>query len=362
MSGTTPVTGPPPPGAVPPPPRRRSPYAEAAARLGRRADGDALPLGANHKPGAVPLRPLGVGDIFDAVLAVIRHNPGATIGVSLVVSAAALFVPLLIVGATTTLLGATLGDADGVGSGSAGEIAALLGSGTVTVAELAATTLGTVLLTGMISHVVLAAAVGELVDVEEAWARMRGRRWALLGLTLLIALVSAALVALYVGSVVLVALLDVTLVLVLYLVVTVPAGLVALAWLGVRVAYLSPAVLVLEHASVRTALVRAFRLTRRGFWRTFGIVLLTLLVSTVASSLLTSPLVILEAVAPSLLGDAGDYVALVSLSAGSVLASALVTPFLAGVCACQYLDLRIRREGYDVELLTRPVRRPGATR
>jgi len=371
MSGTTPGPSTPPSGplSVPPPafpapgaataaPRRRSPYAEAAARLGQQRTEGSVPAGAHHKPGAVPLRPLGVGDLFDAALAVIRHNPGATLGASLVVSAFALFVPLLVVTLTTTVLGAALGDAEGLRTGSAREISALVGSGTVAVAETAVLLLGTVFLTGVVAHVVLAAAVGELVDVEEAWARLRGRRWALLGLTLLLAVAGTLAIGLYVLSVVLVVLADVTLLLVLYMVVTVPLGLLALAWLAVRFAYLAPAVLVLERVSVLRALRRASSLTRRSFWRTLGIVLLTQVVSFLAITMLSFPFAIVEEVAPSLLGEAGDWVALASLAVSSVLVTALVTPFLAGVCACQYLDLRIRREAYDVELLTRSTRRP----
>ena len=38
-------------------------------------------LGAAHKPGAMPLRPLGLGDIYDAAFRIIRFNPKATVGV-----------------------------------------------------------------------------------------------------------------------------------------------------------------------------------------------------------------------------------------------------------------------------------------
>ena len=46
-------------------------------------------LGAAHKPGAMPLRPLGLGDIYDAAFRIIRFNPKATVGSAVLVAAVA---------------------------------------------------------------------------------------------------------------------------------------------------------------------------------------------------------------------------------------------------------------------------------
>ena len=37
------------------------------------------------KPGVIPLRPLGVGEILDGAISYIRANPGVTLGLSAVV-------------------------------------------------------------------------------------------------------------------------------------------------------------------------------------------------------------------------------------------------------------------------------------
>ena len=37
-------------------------------------------LGAAHKPGAIPLRPLKLGNIYDGAFRIIRFNPKATVG------------------------------------------------------------------------------------------------------------------------------------------------------------------------------------------------------------------------------------------------------------------------------------------
>ena len=43
-----------------------------------------------HKPGAIPLRPLVLSDIFDGAFRIIRYNPKATIGAAVLVSAVAM--------------------------------------------------------------------------------------------------------------------------------------------------------------------------------------------------------------------------------------------------------------------------------
>ena len=44
-------------------------------------------LGAAHKPGALPLRPLTLGDMYDAAFRIIRFNPKATVGSAVLVAA-----------------------------------------------------------------------------------------------------------------------------------------------------------------------------------------------------------------------------------------------------------------------------------
>ena len=58
-------------------------------------------LGAAHKPGAMPLRPLGLGDIYDAAFRIIRFNPKATVGSAVLVAAVAMALPLLVTAAFT---------------------------------------------------------------------------------------------------------------------------------------------------------------------------------------------------------------------------------------------------------------------
>ena len=47
----------------------------------------------------------------------------------------------------------------------------------------------------------------------------------------------------------------------------------------------------------------------------------------------------------------GVLVALLANNVAVVISGALTTPFSAGVAALQYLDQRIRKEGYDIQLI-----------
>ena len=52
----------------------------------------------------MPLRPLGLGDMYDAAFKIIRYNPAATVGSAVLVAAVAMAIPVLV----TTTLSATL--------------------------------------------------------------------------------------------------------------------------------------------------------------------------------------------------------------------------------------------------------------
>ena len=58
-------------------------------------------LGAAHKPGAIPLRPLQLGDMYDAAFRIIRFNPKATVGSAVLVTAVAMLIPVLVTAVLT---------------------------------------------------------------------------------------------------------------------------------------------------------------------------------------------------------------------------------------------------------------------
>ena len=60
--------------------------------------------------------------------------------------------------------------------------------------------LGLILVTGMVAHVTMAAAVGKKLTLSEAWAATAGKRLKLVGLVLLLGLMLVLLIALFVLS------------------------------------------------------------------------------------------------------------------------------------------------------------------
>jgi hypothetical protein len=363
-----PAYGFPPPGSPPgspppgyPPPGPPTPAGPPPGPLG--ASGWGSPgWGAAHKPGAVPLRPLTLGDIYGAAFRIIRVNPSATVGSAVLVATASMLVPVLVTAALAVFTDVTLIDpgafettdpATGTVTTSADLLAAimpalLLGTGSLLSA------FGLIFVTGMVTHVTAAAAVGRRVTLGEAWAGTRGRRWRLVGLSLTLALMWMVLLGGYVGLTfgLLLAHADADVVLAVALLLglaLVPLSL----FLYVRVTYLAVPPLMLEQVGVFGAIGRGFTLTRRQFWRTFGIALLTALVTGVAANVLSLPLGLVGAGAAAAVPDPQTAV-LVSVAAqalGSVLSTAFTAPFTSAVTCLQYVDQRIRKEAYDMELL-----------
>ena len=342
--GYAPPPGPvPPPGWAPPaPPTAQQPWRPPPGMLG-----------AAHKPGAMPLRPLGLGDIFDAAFRIIRFNPKATVGAAVLVSSVVMLIPIALTALLTFTVGTALdasGDLDT--SSSSFEVAGTLGSVGALVIGAVLLQVGLIFVTGMIAHVTEAAAIGRRLSLGQAWARTRGKRWRLLGLTLTINLLWLVVLLLYVLLWVgVVAATDRVAPVVIFGVVSVPVFVAAMFWFWIRVYYLPAPVLMLEPVGVFGAIGRGFRLTRRQFWRTFGIALLTLLVASTAGYMLAFPI----GLAGQLLTVASPEYATLGLvgsqAISTVVSSAFVAPFSAAVASLQYLDQRMRKEAYDVELL-----------
>jgi hypothetical protein len=307
-------------------------------------------LGAAHKPGAMPLRPLGLGDMYDAAFRIIRFNPKATVGSSVLVASVAFLAPVVVTAILSFAVDLSLdttGTQDANAVGLVGSLSSL-GVGTVLVA------FGTILVTGMISHVTAAAAVGRRLTLGEAWAATRGKRWRLVALALLLGFTFLLALAGYVllWVLVVVAAGDNTAPIVIWGLVSGPVFLGLCVFLWVRVAYLPVPALMLEPVGVLGAVRRGFALTRRQFWRTFGIALLTIVVAGIAANFLGIPITIAgEVTALAVPPRYALLVIVVTQAVTQVLTAAFTTPFTSAVTSLQYLDQRMRKEAYDVELM-----------
>lgn len=310
-------------------------------------------LGAAHKPGAMPLRPLGLSDMYDAAFRIIRFNPKATVGSAVLVAAVSMAIPVLVTAVLTWTVDLSLDRTDG--SASTADIAGLVGSfGSLGLGSILQT-IGLVLVTGMIAHVTAAAAIGRRLTLGEAWAATRGKRWRLIGLTVLLGLMVTGIFLVYALSWVPVVIFLKTWQIVVYGLVSVPLFLAGMCWFWIRVYYLPVPALMLEDVGIGGAIGRGFRLTRRQFWRTFGIALLTVVIGQIAGGMLAMPV---SLVGQGILAGAGStkfaVLGLVLTNAlTSVISAAFVAPFTTAVASLQYLDQRMRKEAYDVELMTR---------
>jgi len=308
------------------------------------------------KPGIVPLRPLTLGEIYDGAFTAIRHNPKVMLGAATLVLLVATVLGVLVAQLLVPSLSSTftsLAETDP-------EIAEL-GFDTV-YAQIIATGLGTGLtiliaqpvVEGILTVSVSQSVIGRKQTLAEVWARLRGRVGVLIGWALLRTLAAFVLFGVWLTLfvVVLAALADSSPGAAAGLSVLLFAGLlVLLVWLGVRVGLVAPA-LALEGRRLGATLARAWRLTRGSFWRLFGIYLLASIIVSIAANLITYPISI---IAGAIGGTSGSTQAVgVAMIVASVLSivisTAITTIFMASVVALLYIDVRMRREGLDVQL------------
>ncbi len=311
------------------------------------------------KPGLIPLRPLTLGTLLGAAFQVLRRNPRPTFGFSLLVTGAISLIGLGVVGlvtffAITRTLNATQADADALAAGSVAMVALSA------LVPVALGIVGTAILQGVISLEVARGTVGQKLRLSGLWAAARGRLAALVGWSLLITLVA-------VGAVVIVA--TVIVLIVGFggcagVVVRVQLGLAAggaavvlFAWLSTKLA-LVPSALMLERLPLRGAVARSWSLTTGYFWRTLGIQLLVAVIVQTVGAVISAPLQIVLGFGAFLVNPNGEntglivagIVAYVLTIVLSVVYGAISTVVTAAASALIYIDLRMRKEGLDVEL------------
>ncbi|MCI0384995.1 glycerophosphoryl diester phosphodiesterase membrane domain-containing protein [Streptomyces sp. CNQ085] len=309
------------------------------------------------KPGVIPLRPLGVGEILDGAVSTARAHWRTTLGISLAVA-------IMIQLASTVATGIWMRDNSSLraleteAEPTRGEVLdALSGTFSALGVEMLASLIGTVIATAMLTVVVSRAVLGRPVSMGDAWRDSRPQLARLLGLTLLVGvIVTGAVVLGFLPGILLSA------------AGSGPAGIgigllggfagtAAAVWLWVRYCLSAPA-LMLERQGVLASLRRSAKLVRNSWWRIFGIQLLTVVLVFMVGMIIQLPVSFL---APVLSGDGIDplvsgavaeitWTYLIVVGIGAVLASTITLPISAGVTALLYMDQRIRREALDLEL------------
>ncbi|EST22306.1 hypothetical protein N566_26670 [Streptomycetaceae bacterium MP113-05] len=308
------------------------------------------------KPGVIPLRPLGVGEILDGAVATARAHWRTALGI-------ALGVAVLVQLASTIANGLWLRDNSGLEAlqnnpqPSSDELldamTASLSSAGIT---LLASLVGTVIATAMLTIVVSRAVLGRPVTTRDAWREARPLLGRMLGLTLLVMLIVLGAVFAGVLPGLVLALTGSATAGSALLLLGALGGTVCGIWLWVRYCLAAPA-LMLERQGVTTSLRRSAKLVRNSWWRIFGIQILAWLLVQVVSFIVQIPASVIASVVEgdgfqNLLNGSltFSWTYLIIVGIGAVLAMTVTLPLSAGITALLYMDQRIRREALDLEL------------
>jgi hypothetical protein len=314
------------------------------------------------KPGLIPLRPLTLGTILGAAFQVLRRNPRPTFGFALLVTTVTTVVGIGVIGFVTfwsiaRFSTATGTDAETLAAGSFAMIAlsALVPIGLAVV--------GSAILQGIIALEVARGTLGEKLKLGGLWRAARGRIGALIGWSLLLTGALVVGVTLLATIVVVIAAVGGTAGIVAAVLLGIVLGLgaaVLYAWLATKLC-LVPSVLLLERVTLRTAIARSWSLTNGYFWKTLGIQLLVAVIINVASNIVATPFTFLAGLGGSLIDPNGSFetgegaitmlvVVYLITAVISIVFGALTAVVSGATPALIYIDIRMRKEGLDLEL------------
>jgi hypothetical protein len=109
-----------------------------------------------------------------------------------------------------------------------------------------------------------------------------------------------------------------------------------------------------EKLGVFRAMGRSWALTRGRFWACLGVLVLAVLLQAIV---LLSVLAIITGITGS---SDNDTVTFLGQGVASLIANTLVLPFQVAVTTVLYIDLRVRKEGFDIQLMTHTLEPGGA--
>ncbi|MGO4595474.1 hypothetical protein AB4Z18_16790 [Leifsonia sp. 2TAF2] len=317
------------------------------------------------KPGLIPLRPLTLGPLLAAPFQALRRNPRITVGAALLLQGIpSIVVTVVIAGAIAFLAGRALsGEVEDQPALRAGLIG---GSIVLGVLSLVVTSVFSALLQGVIVADVARESLGEKLTFRALWQVVRGRIGALIGWTLLYALAWIVALALVTAIVIALATLGPPAGTIGAVVVGIVGGIGLIPlyiWINTKL-IMVPSIIVLERLSLRAAVARSWRLTTGYFWRTFGIVLLVGVIVYAITQTIAIPFAILGGIvggvfAPTSASSADPMAQALIAQLGVNVISSIVTAIVGAIgsviqtaaIALLYIDLRMRKEGLDLELV-----------
>lgn len=345
----------PPPSAFPPPPpplfsNGFTPPAAGPAQLNWTPP---------PKPGLIPLRPLGFGTLLGAGFTVMRRNPKPTLGLALGLNG---LVSLLLVG---IVAGFTAFAVNRVQSAAPEEmqsiVGGIVGGGAIAlIVPIVLSLLVGAVVQGIISLEVARATLGDKLSVKGLWRLARGRIGALIGWALGVSLVVILAFVLVMLAFTAIAIAGgaagIAIAFIIGLIASMGASVLS-AWLSTKLA-LVPIVLMVERLSLIAAVKRSWSLTNGFFWKTFGILILISVIINFAMQLVVTPIVYLVSYGGVLLNPNGEEEAILWSFGIAYLAAAVVAMLFgaaaiviqSAVVSLIYIDIRMRKEGLDIEL------------
>jgi hypothetical protein len=310
------------------------------------------------RPGVVPLRPLGLGDILSGALSTIRRNPGATVGMAALVMSVVeiarglatyfLLHGVMSAGFSTAADGTTQFDGT-----------VLAREATLDIGVWAVTIIATALLAGMITAAVGPAVLGRRVTgrtVLREGRAMLGRLVATTALTFAVVF-AAAVVGVLPGLMVLAvgAAADNHPTLVVGVVLAAVgglAGLLAGGYFQISLSLAAP-IVMLEKQTPVAALRRSRQLVRGAWWRTFGITFLAGFIAGIAAGAIALPFDLAGGITSVFSTDPAHQAEVRALILGGIgtwIGVSLAQPFAAASIALLYVDRRMRTEGLHITL------------
>ncbi len=317
------------------------------------------------RPGLIPLQPLGFGTVLGRSFSALRQNPRVLLGFALVVQALSTIVVIAAVGASAFL---TFSRLQNVPTSSPDYDTLMAGSvATVVIVSfvlgLAAAALGVIVQAVVVTDVARGT-VAERATLRELWQQVRPVAWRLIGYTLMITV--AILVAVAVVAAIVVGVSVLTPIAGIVLTVLVVLGALPLVlWLSTKL-LLAPPAIILEHATIRQAIARAWRLSRGRFWPILGVIVIIQVIFGVIAQVVTIPFTFLGGLLGSVIAPTGSpqvqtvITVVVTLAFPEIVAlliQSVAVVVQATATSLLYIDARMRKEGLDLDLLAYVERR-----